>query len=140
MVLGFPICKNFKCDKECGKQVCQNSILATAPTISIDDEKIIQRYLNNHITKSICIQGLEPFDSFKQLNDFIDKFRQVSTDDIVIYTGYTKEEIKNHINILQQFPNIIIKYGRFIPNDKPHKDNVLGIELSSSNQYAEKIS
>ena len=31
----------FKCDKENGCQVCQNSILAAAPKIEVDDLKII---------------------------------------------------------------------------------------------------
>ena len=34
MVLEFPYC-TFKCDKECGRQVCQNSDLASAPNIEI---------------------------------------------------------------------------------------------------------
>ena len=45
-----------------------------------------------------------------------------------------------HIEYLSQFKNIIIKYGRFIPNHKPHNDEVLGINLASDNQYAERIS
>ena len=36
--------------------------------------------------------------------------------------------------------NIIIKFGRFIPNQQSHYDAVLGIKLASSNQYAERIS
>ena len=34
MFIIFPTC-NFKCDKECGKQVCQNSTLALSPNIDI---------------------------------------------------------------------------------------------------------
>jgi hypothetical protein len=41
---------------------------------------------------------------------------------------------------LQQIPNIIIKYGRYIPNQASHYDNVLGVYLASNNQFAEKIS
>ena len=47
MVLGFPICKNFKCDKECGQQVCRNSALATAPNIEVEPIDLISRYENN---------------------------------------------------------------------------------------------
>ena len=36
--------------------------------------------------------------------------------------------------------NIIIKYGRFIPDQQPHYDEILGVNLASSNQGAEKIS
>ena len=42
--------------------------------------------------------------------------------------------------ILKKYSNIIIKFGRFIPNQKPHYDPVLGVELASDNQYGEKIS
>lgn len=34
MVLEFPFC-SFKCDKECGKCVCQNSLLAKNPIYEI---------------------------------------------------------------------------------------------------------
>ena len=44
------------------------------------------------------------------------------------------------INILKQYPNIIIKFGRFKPNQKSHYDDVLGVNLISDNQYGEKIS
>ena len=49
------------------------------------------------------------------------------------------DEITQQIILLRQFPNIIIKYGRFIPGDKPHRDELLGIDLASQNQYAERI-
>jgi hypothetical protein len=41
---------------------------------------------------------------------------------------------------LSACPNIIIKYGRFIPNHQPHYDEILGVKLASDNQYAERIS
>ena len=40
---------------------------------------------------------------------------------------------------LLQYPNIIIKYGRFIPDQKSHYDEILGVELASNNQYARNI-
>ena len=63
-------------------------------------------------------------------------------DVIVIYTGYTAEEIndKGYIEELKKYPNIIIKYGRFIPDQKAHFDEVLGVNLQSDNQYAKRIS
>ena len=36
--------------------------------------------------------------------------------------------------------NIVIKYGRYIPGQTPHYDEVLGVKLASDNQYAERIS
>ena len=139
MTIMMPYC-TFKCDKECGKQVCQNSDLASAPKIEIEVKDIIKRYLNNPISESIVFQGLEPFDSLNEMYYFIQKFREVCDDDIVIYTGYKEEEIYPYLDFLKSYKNIIIKFGRFIPDDTPHRDSVLGVNLASSNQYAKKIS
>lgn len=140
MVLEFPICKNFKCDRECGQQVCQNSALATAPNIEISPIDLITRYENGGIAQAVCCQGLEPFDTWVDLYTFIFLFRSVTDDDVVVYTGYNKDEITDKLDQLYQFPNIIIKFGRYIPNQEPHNDEVLGVKLASDNQYAEKIS
>lgn len=138
MFIATSIC-SFKCDKEVGCQVCQNSDLATAPIIDIPAEEIIERYLNNPITEAVVIGGLEPFDQFDELIDFISRFRARSSDDIVIYTGYYQEEIWTQLLMLQDYSNIIIKFGRFIPN-RPHKfDELLQVELASDNQYAKKL-
>lgn len=139
MYIGFPKC-NFKCEKECGQQVCQNGVLAKSPTIDIDVDAVVNRYMNNPITSAIVIAGLEPFDTFEQLYQLIREIRIYVTDDIVIYTGYYKDEIMDYIKQIDDFENIVIKFGRFIPNHKPHYDEVLGIELASDNQYAERIS
>ena len=138
MILEFPNC-SFKCDKECGEKVCQNSSLADAPTHYISMDKIIESYLNNPLTEAIVFQGLEPFDSVIDLIGFIRKFRKISDDDIVIYTGYNKNELKKPIGILSKYKNIIIKFGRYIPHQKPHYDKILGVNLASDNQYAERI-
>ena len=131
---------DFKCDKEAGCQVCQNSDLANSPTIEINDDDIIKRYLDNPITEAIVIGGLEPFDDINELFEFISDFRQYSKDDIVIYTGYYPEDIPSYIDRFQQnFKNIIIKFGRFIPNQKSHYDTVLGVDLASDNQEAFRL-
>ena len=139
MVISFPRC-TWKCEKECGVQVCQNGTLAKTPNIDISVDKIVKKYLDNPITKAVVCGGLEPLDSWSDLLLFIEKLREKSQDDIVIYTGYNKEEIVDRINILKQFPNIIIKTGRFIPGHEKHYDEVLGIYLASDNQKGEKIS
>lgn len=136
MVLMFPRC-DFKCDRECGMQVCQNSALATAPDIEVNTDDIIQRYLFNPITQAVVIQGLEPFDTPAQLYLFIDKFREKCDDDIVIYTGYTKEEVGHLLD--KTYKNVIVKYGRYIPGQNQHYDEVLGVYLASDNQYGEKV-
>ena len=89
--------------------------------------------------------GLEPFEDIDNVVRFIDMVRNANNnDDIVIYTGYTEKEVEanfqNYYLVLQKYPNIIIKYGRFIPDQKAHFDEVLGVNLQSDNQYAKRIS
>lgn len=142
MFIAFPKC-NFKCDKEAGCSICQNSRLANEENIDIDYIEIVSRYVKNPITKAVVIGGLEPFDSIPELFTLTKKLRDFTDDDIVIYTGYTEEEINiypYYLSYLSRFKNIIIKFGRFIPNQEKHYDEVLGIELASPNQYARRIS
>ena len=40
MVVEFPCC-DFKCDKECGQEVCQNSSLVKSPTHDVPVDKIV---------------------------------------------------------------------------------------------------
>lgn len=135
---------NGKCCKEVGipLSVCLNDAWRGTATIAMVDEGIIERYLSNSITTTICFAGLEPFEQFNQVYDFIEKLRKdySCNDMVLIYTGYTKEEIPEQIDKLKDFDNIIVKFGRFIP-DKPSRfDDVLGVQLASDNQYAERIS
>lgn len=139
MFIGFPSC-SWKCDKECGMQVCQNRALASSPIKDIGFKTIVNRYINNPITSSVVCGGLEPFDTWDDLYGLITYLRVSTQDDIVIYTGYYKEEIKEYIDRLKVFSNIIIKFGRYVPNHEKHFDEVLGIYLASDNQYAERIS
>ena len=135
MTIMFPHC-TFKC----GAEHCQNSPLAKSKTYDINIDETIEKYLNNPITEAVVMQGLEPMDSWSDLLLFIEKFREKSQDDIVIYTGYYKEEIADKINILKKFSNVIIKFGRYVPGHAKHYDEVLGVELASPNQFAEVIS
>lgn len=139
MFICTPHC-SFKCDRECGSPICQNSKLANAPIIDIDDDEIIQRFISNPISEAIVMGGLEPFDDFNEIFSFILDFRSYSNADVVIYTGYYPDEIPCYIEKLSDnFKNIIIKFGRFLPNQTPHYDNVLGVELASDNQYGIKL-
>lgn len=139
LFLALPFC-TFKCEKECGIQCCQNSSLAKQPIIEIPTEKLVQRYLENPISESVVMGGMEPFDSFEDVIEFISILRKYSDSDVILYTGYYKSEIEDKIVQLQKFPNIIVKFGRFKPNEPHHIDPILGVELASTNQYAEKIS
>lgn len=159
MLIAFPYC-DFKCDRECGRAVCQNSPLINEPDIEIGVDELIKRYLSNPITKSIVCAGLEPCDSIYGLYiliSFLRSYPYNCNDDVVIYTGYTKEELKNksfkfynpkyydyanttsYYEELKELGNVVIKYGRYIPDQKPHYDEVLGVYLASDNQYAERL-
>ena len=61
-------------------------------------------------------------------------------DDFVIYTGYKEEEVEDKVKQLSQYPNVIMKFGRFVPNQESRYDEVMGINLASPNQYGKKIS
>lgn len=147
----------FKCEKEDCRIHCQNSKIAKQPNIDVSINELITRYAKNNITKAIVFGGLEPFDQIDEMLTFIKEFRKKFSDDIVIYSGYTENELINNLrykdksyldsilesnNINYQTssikPTIIIKYGRFMLDNITKYDEILGIELASSNQYAKK--
>lgn len=132
---------SFKCELECGREVCQNSELAKAKTIVISDDKLIRRYLDNPITHAIVFGGLEPLDQLPELHEFLKKLREKyhCDDTVVIYTGYKMEEVMLSMLAMMPLGNIIVKFGRFIPDQDKHFDEILGVELASPNQYAVKI-
>lgn len=138
MFIGFNSC-TFKCDKECGKIVCQNSELAKAPSIEVDPNEIVERYMSNPITEAVVCGGLEPFDDYAELINFITTFRRATDDPVVIYTGYTEQEVAAEVEELRHFGNIVVKFGRFRPDEEPHFDEVLGVKLASSNQHAVEL-
>lgn len=134
-----------KCDWKCcieqgiDKGVCQNSPLASQETKDVSYESIYNSYVSNPITKAIVIGGLEPMLQYEEMLGLVSFFRENGcNDDFVIYTGYYKNELQ--LTELQKFNNVVIKFGRFIPNHKPHYDDIIGIYLASDNQYAERIS
>lgn len=154
MYIAFPTC-SFKCDRINGCHICQNEPLAQMANIEMEKEEIIERYLDNPITQAIVLSGLEPFDSALDLISFISCVRSdyECNDDIVIYTGYTEEELStgnydggtpevlsDFYHFIRTFPNIIIKFGRYMMNEEPHFDSILGVNLASNNQYAKKVS
>lgn len=131
----------FKCDKESGIAVCQNSPLKNVPTYRINDDMLVMRFKSNPITKAIVIGGLEPFDTFMDLLYFVYCLNRYSIEnDLVIYTGYNEDEIASDVYLLEELcheeRNLIIKYGRYIPNKNNVFDENLGIYLASDNQYS----
>jgi hypothetical protein len=139
MFIIFPKC-NWKCEKDCGEECCQNKILKNEKEIEINENSLVDSYIDDMITSAIVIGGLEPFDSFEDLTKVISAFRFSTNDDIVIYTGYNENEISAQISFLSRhYSNIIVKFGRFVPHKESHFEELLGINLSSPNQYAKKI-
>ena len=132
---------DWKCCIEAGMDVCmcQNHDSFNTEIIDIPDTEIVERYINNPITKAIVIAGFEPFLQFDEVVDLIKEFRLKTSDDIVIYTGYYRYEKENEINKLAGYKNIIVKFGRFIPNQEKHFDEILGVYLVNKEQYAERL-
>lgn len=141
MLLATCYC-DWKClkERELDVSICQNSEIFKQKNINVSVDEIVDRYINNPITQAIIIAGLEPMLQFDEVLNFIKIFRNKSNDDIVIYTGYYPFEIEDKVEKLKQYQNIIIKFGRYIPNRKKRFDKNLGIELVSDNQFAVKIS
>lgn len=140
MFIAFPKC-SFKCDKEAGCSICQNSRLANEEDIEISTIEIASRYVKNPLTKAIVFGGLEPFDTWYDMCELIAELRKYTEDDIIIYTGYKADEIACQTYWLEnKYKNIIIKFGRFVPDQEKKYDETLGIELASPNQFARRIS
>ena len=134
---------NWKCCIEQGLDIsiCQNSQIARQNDFSVTIPELYDRYINNPITESILFSGLEPMLQFEDVLETVKYFRNNGcNDDFVIYTGYYKEEISDKVEELSKYNNIVIKFGRYKPEDEKHKDEILGVELISNNQYAERIS
>lgn len=133
-----------KCCLESGLplSVCQNDGWRGCAPIDIQDEVIIKRYLQNPITHSIVFGGLEPIEQYEEVLALIKMLREDfgCHDDVVIYTGYYPEEISIILNMIQKYDNIVVKFGRYRPNMKSRFDEVLGVNLASENQFAERIS
>lgn len=132
---------DFKCDKESGVACCQNSALAHQPNIDLDNDYIICRYLSNKITKAIVIAGLEPLDQAGEVIELIASLRGdfKCNDKVVIYTGYNPDEVKEIVERLSCFGNVIVKFGRFIPGSSRKYDGVLGVWLASPNQFGKEL-
>lgn len=140
LFIGTPTC-NGKCWREKGlpSDTCQNFTLCNQQDVELSNQELINMFDKNILQEAVVFGGLEPFEIFADILEFIHDFRKDHDNDIVIYTGFEENEINGYIKILSLYKNIIIKFGRFIPNDKPIFDNLLGVNLASSNQYSKKV-
>lgn len=133
---------DWKCCTEQGldTSVCQNAPLAAQPTQSISNVAIYNAFHENDITKAVVVGGLEPFLQADELYGLISYFRlRGESCYFVVYTGYEPHEIADEVKRFEPLGNIIIKFGRYIPNSTPVYDDILGVTLASSNQYARVI-
>ena len=98
--------------------------------------------MRNKITKAIVFGGLEPLDRPFDVLEFLSKLRILykCDDPVVIYTGYYPDELPRFMGKFKEYKNVIMKFGRYIPGQEPHFDEVLGVNLASDNQYGEVIS
>lgn len=128
------------CSFKCGPNLCQNSALARAPTMTIENDELIRRYQENPLTEAIVFGGLEPLDQLPEIAGFCAALNQHEvTDDLVIYTGYEEKEVATEIDSLRdlnRMRNLVVKYGRFLPDRPGRRDDILGVTLVSDNQYA----
>lgn len=134
---------DFKCCNEANIDVsiCQNSPLMNQEIQDIPDATIYDYFESNPITKAIVIGGMEPMIQINEIVDLIKLFRTNGEfAPFIIYTGYYPNEIPEPIERLKQYENIIIKFGRYKPNSESRHDETLGVDLASSNQWAEAIS
>lgn len=134
---------DWKCCTEIGADICmcQNSPAYDSPIVNKRNEALVRRYMKNDITKSIVFGGFEPLLQFDELVELIRCFREKTDDPIIVFTGYREgAETNDKIEILKQFKNVIVKFGRYRPNQKPHHDDILGVDLANDEQYAKRIS
>ena len=142
VVVCFPNC-TWKCCTEAGipTSVCQNQEMCGLKDIDITPEDVYNLYKESLFAESICCSGLEPMLRFDDVLSLLKYFREHDCNaDFVVYTGYYRNEIEDKIEQLAKYKNVIVKFGRYIPNQEKHYDEVLGVWLASDNQYAERIS
>lgn len=133
---------DFKCCDEagCDHTMCQNGGVAQLITREYPYEAIYNAYGNNPITKAVVVGGMEPILQIDELVGLIKYFRgNGDNSPFIIYTGYNKDEIQLQLDMLKSCGNIIMKYGRYIPYGDEKFDELLGVKLASSNQYAEVL-
>jgi len=134
------------CDWKCCTEqnidtaICQNQPLMQVHEFEASPESLFELFTSNDITKAVVIGGLEPMLQFDEVREVIRYFREHGENcPFVIYTGYYPFEIEGALGVLQSFRPVIVKFGRYRPDLDGRYDEVLGVTLASSNQYAEEI-
>ena len=143
MLIGTASCGG-KCCIEAGipLSVCQNDVWRESATVEVADEDLYDRFLLNPLTNAIVFGGLEPLEQQDELLAFIRGLRhgRQCVSPVVIYTGYNRDEVQNFVEAVSKETNIIMKFGRYIPNRPSVCNPVLGVTLASDNQYGTIVS
>lgn len=141
----------FKCLKDMSEENqkifnCQNSELTKEKVFEVEAEKYILNFCAVEVMhEAVILAGLEPMDNFESVLEFIEVYSKLKPyNDIVIFTGYNLQEIKDKVDILfkTDIGNIILKVGRFDPDLENRNiiDPIGGVKLISGNQEFIKIS
>lgn len=80
-------------------------------------------------TDGITVSGGEPFDQLSELKRLVEYFRQRGFDDILIYTGYTMEELllKNDERVSYILNNIsVLIDGPYLDEQNSNRGNLKG--------------
>lgn len=136
------------CDYKCciegnfNINICHNYHLDSNEEKEISPQYIWNKVNSNPLIQGVIFAGKEPMLDiyFEDMLKVIKEIRENSNIDIVIFTGYYEKEIPNKIEELKKYKNIVVKFGRYIPNRNSIFSDVLGTTLASDNQYAVKIS
>ncbi len=115
------------------------------PLFPMPDNGIIELFVYNNKTKALVIKNFAPLNSssFDEIIELLRKLRvEYKQKDslFILYTDYDKKDIEDKLLALRSYVGpVIVKFGQYDPTYPPKMDSVLGIMLSSSNQYAERI-
>ena len=131
MFINTSLC-DFKCcrGQHLDTGICQNAPLAKAPTQDVPDTVLYEKFSANPITKAVVIGGMEPFLQIDEVESLLSLFRE---------KGDHPEEILEHLARLRKYGNVIVKFGRYIPGRPERYDGILGVTLSSDNQFGKII-
>ena len=115
------------------------------PLFPMPDNGIIELFVYNDKTRALVIKNFAPLNSssFDEIIELLRKLRvEYKQKDslFILYTDYDKKDIEDKLLALRSYVGpVIVKFGQYDPTYPPKMDSVLGIMLSSSNQYAERI-
>lgn len=151
LYIAFPFCSG-KCGNKCQNRVFwqqKDKRNNDIHLINYSEDEIVSYYNKLKTHESVVMGGLEPLDSLEDVINLCNKLLENDKPvDIIIYTGYTKEEfLKIEPKFYDVFKNlkpnatncIIFKLGRYdLSQDVEYFNYTLGAKLATSNQFTRK--